>query len=91
MIQTQTLDILNKFNDFMAGPQPDVGVGDWGYDYVDLVFNKGGIVPKIPTGLLFVEVQDAKGKAVNYGKLVKRDDGHWVLRIPDCRFDKLEN
>ncbi len=33
----------------------------------------------------FVEVEDNSGASINFGEWVERDDGYWVLRIPDSR------
>jgi len=33
----------------------------------------------------FVEVEDASGKSIKVGEWVEREDGYWVLRIPDPR------
>jgi len=46
--------------------------------YLDIVFDG-------PTGGnefgRFVEVEDDKGKSINFGEWIKRTDGHWALRI----------
>jgi hypothetical protein len=88
IVMTALKKAFNAFNEALTGPTPEVGV-NLGYEYVDLVLNRDG-PPFVHEGLLFVEVQNVKGQAVNYGHVVRRDDGHWVIRIPDCRFDKLD-
>jgi hypothetical protein len=38
--------------------------------------------PPGPESPRFVEVENAKGKSINFGEWVKRPDGYWALRIP---------
>jgi len=33
----------------------------------------------------FVEVENSKGESIKFGEWIERDDGYWVLRIPDYR------
>ena len=47
-------------------------------DHIDVVFDGP---PGHESGR-FVEVEDASGKSINYGKWVQRPDGFWVLRLP---------
>ncbi len=49
---------------------------------IDIVFDGAPEPPDFPT---FVEVEDMDGKSINIGEWLKRDDGYWVLRIPDPR------
>lgn len=37
--------------------------------------------PPGPEAGRFVEVEDEKGRSVNFGEWVKRPDGYWALRI----------
>ena len=37
----------------------------------------------------FIEVENEKGEGMKVGEWMQRDDGHWVLRIPDYK-DALE-
>ncbi len=46
-------------------------------DHVDIIFD----APPGPDGGKFVEVEDATGKSIRFGIWVKRDNGHWALRI----------
>ncbi len=47
---------------------------------IDIVFDG----PPGPESGRFVEVeQGGKGMSVRFGKWVERDDGYWVLRLPD--------
>lgn len=46
---------------------------------IDIVFDGP---PSHTTGR-FVEVENADGASINFGEWVHRDDGYWVLRIPD--------
>ena len=48
--------------------------------YIDIVFDGP---PSHVTGR-FVEVENAEGCSINFGEWVRRDDGYWALRIPDC-------
>jgi hypothetical protein len=47
-------------------------------DYIDIVFDG----PPNPEGARFVEVEDSRGRSINFGEWVPRPDGHWALRIP---------
>ena len=47
-------------------------------DYIDIVFDG----PSSPEGARFVEVEDSRGKSINFGEWVQRPDGYWALRIP---------
>jgi hypothetical protein len=47
-------------------------------DYIDIVFDG----PPSPEGARFVEVEDSRGKSINFGEWVQRPDGYWALRIP---------
>jgi hypothetical protein len=47
-------------------------------DYVDIVFD-GPPNPELPR---FMEVEDSRGKSINFGEWVLRPAGYWVLRIP---------
>ena len=47
-------------------------------DYVDIVFDG----PPSPEGPRFVEVEDSRGRSMNFGERVRRSDGYWALRIP---------
>ena len=47
-------------------------------DYVDIVFDG----PPGPDGPRFVEVEDSRGRSINFGEWVERPDGYWALRIP---------
>jgi hypothetical protein len=49
--------------------------------YLDIVFDG----PPGPTCGRFVEVEDPNGASIRLGEWVQRDDGYWVLRIPDPR------
>jgi len=46
--------------------------------YIDVVFDG----PPGPVAGRFVEVENAEGASINFGKWVHRNDGYWVLRIP---------
>ena len=48
---------------------------------VDIVFDG----PPGPVAGRFVEVEDESGASIKVGEWVERDDGYWVLRIPDPR------
>ena len=48
-------------------------------EYIDIVFDGP---PSHVTGR-FVEVENAEGASIHFGEWVERDDGYWVLRIPD--------
>jgi len=50
-------------------------------DYIDIVFDGP---PEHEAGR-FVEVEDPQGQSVGVGEWVHRDDGFWVLRLPDHR------
>jgi len=47
-------------------------------DYIDIIFDGP---PSHQSGR-FLEVEDSKGKSVDFGEWVCRPDGYWVLRIP---------
>ncbi len=47
--------------------------------FVDIVFDG----PPGPTAGRFVEVENESGASISFGEWVERDDGYWVLRIPD--------
>jgi hypothetical protein len=47
-------------------------------DYIDIVFDG----PPSPEGPRFVEVEDPRGKSINFGEWVQRPDGYWAHRIP---------
>ncbi len=47
--------------------------------FIDIVFDGP---PSHVTGR-FVEVENDQGASINFGEWVKREDGYWVLRIPD--------
>lgn len=47
-------------------------------DYIDVVFSGP---PSHDSGR-FIEVEDSKGRSINAGDWIKRDDDTWVLRIP---------
>jgi hypothetical protein len=47
-------------------------------DYIDIVFAG----PPSPEGARFVEVEDSRGRSINFGEWVRRPDGYWALRIP---------
>jgi hypothetical protein len=47
-------------------------------DYIDIVLNG----PLSPEGPIFVEVEDCRGKSINFGEWVQRPDGYWAFRIP---------
>jgi hypothetical protein len=53
---------------------------------VDIVFDG----PPGPEAGRFVEVEDMDGASISLGEWVKREDGYWVLRIPDPRPDTAE-
>ena len=44
-------------------------------DYIDIVFDG----PPSPEGARFVEVEDSRGRSINFGEWVR--DGYWALRI----------
>ena len=44
-------------------------------DYIDIVFDG----PPSPEGARFVEVEDSRGRSVNFGEWVQRPDGYWAL------------
>lgn len=46
--------------------------------YIDVVFDG----PPAPVSGRFIEVEDENGTSIKVGEWVKRDDGYWVLRIP---------
>ncbi len=48
---------------------------------IDIVFDG----PPGPESGRFVEVEDESGASINFGEWIERDDGFWVLRIPDSR------
>lgn len=49
--------------------------------WVDIVFDGP---PSHESGR-FVEVEDSEGKSIRFGEWVHREDGYWVLRIPDAQ------
>jgi hypothetical protein len=51
-------------------------------EYIDIVFDG----PPSPEGARFVEVEDSRGKSIDFGEWVQRPDGYWALRI---RIDSL--
>lgn len=54
--------------------------------YIDIVFDGP---PSHESGR-FVEVEDQKGYSIARGEWVQRDDGYWVLRLPDpAEVDRL--
>lgn len=57
----------------LASAQPSAG----GVAFVDIVFDGP---PSHESGR-FVEVEDATGKSIRFGKWTQRPDGYWVLRI----------
>lgn len=46
---------------------------------IDIVFDG----PPAPESGRFVEVEQ-DGRSISFGEWVKRDDGYWVLRLPDA-------
>ena len=46
---------------------------------IDIVFDG----PPGPEAGRFVEVENESGTSINFGEWIERDDGFWVLRIPD--------
>lgn len=50
-------------------------------DHIDIVFDgsPSHIAPR------FVEVENQDGESIRFGEWVHRDDGYWVLRIPNYR------
>ena len=47
--------------------------------YIDIVFDK----PPGPESGRFVEIETEERKSIRFGRWMQRDDGYWVLRIPD--------
>jgi hypothetical protein len=47
-------------------------------DYIDIVFDG----PPSPEDLRFVEVEDLRGKNIDFSEWVQRLDGYGTLRIP---------
>src|ERR1700730_12428552 len=47
-------------------------------DYIDIFFDG----PPSPEGARFVEVEDSRGRSINFGEWVRRPDGYWPLAIP---------
>lgn len=45
--------------------------------HIDIVFDG----PPGPTAGRFIEVEDAAGKSIRFGKWLQRSDGYWVFRI----------
>ena len=50
-------------------------------DYIDIVFDG----PPCHESGRFVEVEDMGERSITIGEWLQRDDGYWVLRIPDPR------
>lgn len=50
-------------------------------DHIDIVFDG----PPGPEAGRFVEVEDSTGASIRVGTWVQREDGYWVLRVPDVR------
>jgi hypothetical protein len=50
-------------------------------DHIDIVFDG----PPAPSAGRLVEVEDSSGCSISIGDWFQRDDGYWVLRIPDPR------
>jgi hypothetical protein len=48
--------------------------------YIDLVF----LEPPGPHST-FIEAEDPSGRSISIGEWLKREDGYWVLRLPDFR------
>lgn len=55
--------------------------------WLDIVFDG----PPGPVTGRFVECEDQQRHGVSIGEWVHRDDGFWVLRIPDFRKEKESN
>jgi hypothetical protein len=49
--------------------------------YFNVVFDG----PPGPEAPRFVEVEDERGKSMNFGEWVQRPDGYWALRFPRSR------
>ena len=49
--------------------------------YIDIVFDG----PPAHESGRFIEVEDDAGNSISVGEWVARNDGYWVLRIPDPR------
>ncbi len=47
-------------------------------DYINFVFDG----PPSPEGARFVEVEDSRGRSINFGEWVRRPDGYGAHRIP---------
>ena len=47
-------------------------------DYLDIVFDGH----PSPEGAKFVEVEDSRGRSIDFGEWVHLPDGYWALRIP---------
>lgn len=54
---------------------------------IDIVFDG----PPGHTAGRFVEVENENGASIHFGEWVKRDDGYWVLRIPNSAALLKEN
>ena len=52
--------------------------------HIDIVFDG----PPGPESGRFIEVEDADGRSIRFGEWIKRDTGHWVLRITAADFQK---
>jgi len=51
--------------------------------HIDIVFDGP---PSHESGR-FIEVENEKGESVRFGEWVKREDGHWVLRLTGATAD----
>ena len=49
--------------------------------FIDVVFTAPPGGPDEPPAQ-FVELEDDDGNSIRYGEWVRRDDGHWALRLP---------
>lgn len=47
--------------------------------WIDIVFDG----PPGPEAGRFVEVENARGQSINFGRWLKREDGYWVLRFTE--------
>jgi len=55
-------------------------------DYIDIVFDGP---PSHESGR-FVEVENSRGRSINFGEWVERSDGFWALRIVSIESLKAE-
>ena len=69
-------ELLNGNSEINCPPGPARDNEVAAVEYIDIVFDG----PPGPEGDRFVEVEESRGRSINFGEWVQRPDGYWALR-----------